>query len=548
MRLSNLFIQFFQYFMIGLILCLLYSASVNLSSGLENKRVIATFDGDESNQLEWLERLVRENTVNPKGQYLYPFFHVSLAYWQAKAFFWLGYDKNNEFLLAYIYRSLSFISYILLLWVFHLVLSALEVPRMLRLPACLILASEVTLYQYSFIIHPEMLQAFLMLLALLVAILKPSCLCALLAVFIAGLAFGTKYAGFMEVPGLIFPCFLILLASRKRNLRLLIMLSGLGILLIVAFLAGWLISNPYVYIGWKQFIEDVGSLSRYVLRPNEGTPWDWYFAIRGDLTNPEAFILALGLLFAAIYIIFAYYRRDRSLHILQWLASSALKIRTATLIVTTISIAIIEMTMVNNRSTRYILHIFPFLYLLAFVGYRWCYEKSPYVIRMVMIVLIAYVAVIRTKLIVAYPASTVYPCKYASERYQIGWWLVANIPKDTKILSDAYNYIPPYFSEFVSDYTSISPENRNDVFSPEIIVVNKTDTGRWAWKKDKTRFSEGAIVVTTSHPEAEKVKSYWEQMLAPDSPWRIIYESDEVVVFAKKDRFLDELPLKRIAK
>ncbi len=71
---------------------------------------------------------------------------------------------------------------------------------------------------------------------------------------------------------------------------------------------------------------------------------------------------------------------------------------------------------------------------------------------------------------------------------------------------------------------------------PEIILINKTMSGRWSWKKPGTRFADLQFVMSNdlNHGGPHRIYDLHVRLFAPESPYRIVYEDTDIVALALK--------------
>ncbi len=101
----------------------------------------------------------------------------------------------------------------------------------------------------------------------------------------AGLAFGTKYGGFLLVPAIGFVIFRVATDSRTK------LQAGLACLLV--FAAAFTLTNPYVIGNWDRFTADLSFVGRIVSDEPDVSPLAWF----GILFSP-AIGLFIGVLLA----------------------------------------------------------------------------------------------------------------------------------------------------------------------------------------------------------------------------------------------------------
>ncbi len=57
---------------------------------------------------------------------------------------------------------------------------------------------------------------------------------------------------------------------------------------------------------------------------------------------------------------------------------------------------------------------------------------------------------------------------------------------------------------------------------------------RWSWRRDGTRFEERDFVVSDLDLSVE-MNAFHMELFAPSSPWKVVYESDDIVILERRD-------------
>ncbi len=113
-------------------------------------------------------------------------------------------------------------------------------------------------------------------------------------------------------------------------------------------------------------------------------------------------------------------------------------------------------------------------------------------------------------------------------------WMESRYSPDAKILAGFYSYLPK--ERFRRGLVSYNVGLKKiEKMRPEVIVFNEEIPGRFIWKKDGTKleaqqFRETNLDGAKTHTQAMLY------LLSRESPYGIVYEQPEVVIFERKGR------------
>ena len=124
--------------------------------------------------------------------------------------------------------------------------------------------------------------------------------------------------------------------------------------------------------------------------------------------------------------------------------------------------------------------------------------------------------------------------KYYHPYLRASAWVEQHFPPETLILADVYCYQSPVFA----NYQTAWGVDVNAVLAvqPDVMLINKTMSGRWSWKKPGTRFADLQFVMSNdqNHGGPRRIYDLHVRLFAPESPYQIVYEDDDIVALALK--------------
>ncbi len=466
---------------------LLAAAFLNIQYGIDHISMIAVFSVDEAFAIQLVSQNLQQNRLDPQGFYNYGYFYHSLVFYTAAFLGNLGYKIDGR-LLAYLFRWISLASYGLLLFLGYKLTKLLTRDRLFSLCTTLFLASVPGVYSWAQQTHPDMLQAVLVTAAAYVACRRHNLIHVIGATLIAGLAFSTKYTGIFIFPFVVLP-YLFSEIEREHQKNGTFQLKDWGKMLYIAigmsvvFVSVWLITNPTVLQNSSEVLKDILFEKRHVSwgdgRAEPKNPLLWLSLLFHQFGVAGSMLLLLGIAVLIGVLIKKTFRRrslfcdpvERNLLMLLLYSSTGLAYL---------------MFQVNLRQDRYILHLIPILVVLGFVGlYRCIHDsailkkrKNLFSVALLVIILPLCPATIQTQQDASH--------KYEHQYLKATTWIEEHYPPDTHILADNYSYRSPRLSQFMYVW-GVEPEAL-EYAQPKLIIINKTLSGRWSWKKTGTKY------------------------------------------------------------
>jgi hypothetical protein len=119
-------------------------------------------------------------------------------------------------------------------------------------------------------------------------------------------------------------------------------------------------------------------------------------------------------------------------------------------------------------------------------------------------------------------------------------WMAERYDPSTPIVADAYFYRHPHFKN-LHVVPGVKPDNLIEHEAFVVVLLERT-SGSWSWKEPGTRFEEHRFRIG-GRADAEAVQQFHRELTAPTSPYRVVYETDSVVILElKEDVFESETP------
>ena len=350
---------------------LLLENLIGISYGIENINILRVFSADEAENLLRVMQNLENNNLNPNKFFNYGYVYHTIGFYLLKM---LGLLKFNidQMLAILILRYISFISYVLsgflIYKLFTLFSKNLENDEIYGLIVALFLLSIPDYAYWSRNIHPDTLQASLILISVLLAFSKHTSIYVLYASFFAGLAFGTKYSGVFVFPFLFIPfIWKSLLFHPKNKIPWLKLLSTL-FLGIMIFIFSWLIFNPYVLTNFNDFISDFLYEQNHVSRGHGRAavinPFRWFSVLGNEFGIIGSLFIILGFILSTCIIIL----KIKTDGIIKF-SKDKINRNLFTLLIYTLLAWAYLLIQVNMRVTRFTFHILPFMLLIAITGY-----------------------------------------------------------------------------------------------------------------------------------------------------------------------------------
>ena len=512
---------------------LLFTSVLRAAVGLESLQMIRAFNVDEHFATSMLLKNLERGDLDPRGFYNYGYAYISLAYWILRGLEQLDY-RTSVFTAAYLLRLISLSSCVLMLWACYRTMRSLGIDRALAWIAVTALSSVATVSEYSTFIHPDLQQAALLALAGYWLCAGHSACSIVAAAACTGVAFGTKYSGIFFVPivalaAVLRESALPLAADRVRVARVSALVLAVG----VAFVLGWLLTNPHVRSHWSEFRQDLAFERAHVGRGHghaePDDPLLWFPSFAEDVTWAGVLALMIGALASAAFLVREWQARTGTL--LQRCADFASDMRRRFLFLMLVfvfgSMAYLALE-VNMRRMRYTLHFLPAVFVVSAFGLDTLLLAT---VRLRPPALLSLSALSAALALHAIREGSGRFNRYHDPRLAVGAWLDARYDSRTRIIADQYSYMPPRFRN-VTVRTGI-PRSQIEKKKPDVLVLTAQGTGRYCWLKPDTRFKDHQFACT-DFDGVESYKSLFPWLWSGTSGYRLIGELPGFLVFADK--------------
>ena len=501
--------------------------------GLDNISMIQAFGLDEARYLAKIKLNLELRSVDPDLFFNYGNLYDSLSYFWIALFRQFGWTIDTH-LVGFILRLVSLVSGVLAglsLWKFGEICG---LPRPVAAAAALGLLAMPDFVLFSRTMHPDTLQTFFVIIALGAALARPTFSCALLAAAAAGLAFSTKYVGAIALPFCFLPLALSTLGREGLSRLTLTRLFRQGLAMIGIFLAVFALTNPYSV---RDFYAFVAGFIRQLKYSSTGhglvepaNPALWWPQLTAQFGVAGTLYLFGGVLLSAIFLF-------RGVRRMGWRAActmDGLRGEFVLLLYVLATSAHLAMA-INEREARFTYHIVPFLIVLSTLAwFRSLAALTRNVVRppwttaaFASLLLVFAWTQIQFDVGVMAKASE----KPRADVIQLGNFVALRYPADTKILADAYSYLPPVMTNVT--YSDLQTEDLLKKVSPELLILTRKATGGYIWKQPGTTLSERKFVKDLRYAATPQVEIYLNKLLSASSGWSIVRENESEVLFQR---------------
>jgi hypothetical protein len=511
-----------------LLFFLVFGNLVSISYGVESLNLIRVFSDDETLAVYNVLTNAKYNDINPRGIYQYGYFYHTTGFLIIKALEYFGF-KVDAMLVALVLRLISLISYALAgLLTYKIFTLSFKGAKVFGLILVLLFLSIPGFAYWSRFVHPDTLQVLLILLAALVAFSKHKAVNVLLASVFAGMAFGTKYSGIFILPFLFLPYFLYSMNHSPKNKKFWLKMISIFILAILVFLIMWIVTNPYAIQNLDELQRDYSWVQKYVTRGHakaESTnPFLWFTLLWKQFGWLNGMVVIAGITMLLISLLVMVKKDGLKKFIGDHTHRNVL---TSILYIT--GSLIYLMLIINMRRPRYMFHFLPFIPIIAMYGCQKISDlfKSNLMKQFIVVILFFSVSFLTLDTLAEPSTATL---KHDHEYIKAGKFLAQNANWNSKILADPYSYVPPEFKLVIFEWDI--DESKIKKFRPDIIILNAKVARVKAWKKKGTLFKD-LNFYKGSFDKSENYFQFLKKIFSPDSRWKIIYETENMVILKK---------------
>jgi 4-amino-4-deoxy-L-arabinose transferase-like glycosyltransferase len=520
----------------GLLLgAVIVQANVIASSfGLDSIRMVQAFSLDEELSVARMKDNLARYSLDPDGFFYYGNVYHTVGYYCLAFLEWTGWTINTP-VIGLVLRLISIISACVACLSLWMLGNFLDIPRPLGLGAVLVFLTMPDFVLYSRTMHPDVLQTLFVIVSLGAAVFRPTFLFALISAIFAGLAFSTKYIGAIALPFGFLPLAFHTLGHERLTPPVLLRLVFQGLAMIAAFSAVFILTNPYAAAEREVFISTF--------------KWQLNYSATGygvaALPDPALWLEplvqqfgTLGILCLAVGFILSVCFLSSDLVNAGWRAAftdGGLRARIVLVLFVVASAAHLAIS-IRQREVRYAYHIVPFLIVLSTIGmwrlfsglFSGTFRRERVALALAVSLLVF--ASIQARFDLKVMADVV--AKEESEPIKFGNFVAGRYPPDTKILADAYTYLPPSMTNVV--YIVLQTEQLLNDVAPELIILRREATGASVWKREGTSFADGQLVVDRRYDVAAQAEAYIAKLVSPSSGWAVIRENSFTVLFQRK--------------
>lgn len=518
------------------LLAVVFAANMVASTyGLDNISMIQSFKPfglDEARYVTKLKVSLEQNTLDPDMFYSYGNLYDTVGYYCITFLERFGWTINTQ-LIGFVLRFISIVGGALASLALWGLSEYLGLPRTVAAGVGLGLATMPDFVAFSRTMHPDTLQTLFVVLGLGTSLIRPSFGFALLSAFWAGLAFSTKYVGAAVLPFSFLPLALTTLASHPLSLRLLARLFRQGLAMIAVFVAVFAITNPYAVRDFGSFVATFVWQMKYtstghgLVEPAD--PTLWLIPLQQQFGLGLIYLLS-GWVLAWLFVL------DRVRRVGWRAACLSAETRGSFVLALYILIASAHLAIsVHDREPRITYHVVPFVLLLSTATWlKASLALTKSVVRP------AWTTAVFAALLLAYVSTQVgfdlrgmarASEKPEAESIKLGNFIALGYAGETKILADAYTYLPPVMANVV--YTNMQTHEQLGREAPELIVLTRGATGNYIWKQPGTSFKERKFVRDLRYDATPEVDRYVNDLLSPGSGWSLVAENSSEVLFAR---------------
>lgn len=523
------FNQITSAFVIAVYMGFAAAAAIAASYGLESLRIVQVFDLDEYRIVSLMQRHLEERSLNPHGFYIYGNLYDAVGYAAIATLQRAGWNVDVH-LVGLVLRLMSLCFGVLAALALAYLATLLKIPSAVAMIGSLLLLTMPDFAVYMKTVHPDTLQAALIVIAISIAFRKPGLSAAFCGGLLAGLAFATKYSGAFVLPICIAALLLPHLGS-KLNVRLATELIAQCAIVVLAFLAVFAVTNPYALNDLSGLRDTMSFMAHYVAtghgKLEAADPFAWLEPARHEFGSLGVGLLVLGFVLLVVQIFVAVRTSG--------IRSSILcpQIQKRLILIIFVGLGLLHLVLtVRIRVPRYAYHLLPCWIALALVGWYdffvWFTRNRVRSTQFISLVLIGLAVPQMWYDLRALGKDT---RKQQAPGLVSGNALANQLDASQRIMADMYTYVPTKFAsvEFIGGIT------RRDIASskPDVVIFNQMTTGRAAWKTAGSKFKDQRFSVDMSYGDrATESKELITSFLRDDN-WAVAYEDDLVIAFKR---------------
>lgn len=456
-----------------------------LPVGIDNLRIAAVFSTDEALSGSIVRSMIVHHTIDPNHFFAYGAVYHEAAALPLMPFSWLGLGDRAALLSL---RSVSLAG-----GTATLLLTGLLGGRLYGwwagVLASVLLATSAELARWSITAHPDTLQLALItggLVAVAAVRDRPSTARIGVAALLAGLAFGTKYAGLMLLPLIALALLCALVEAARTGTSLLRSFVMWTAFACAVFAASFVASNPFALVEWRRFLtqfeaEIQHARAGHVFAGASGW-WRW-IEIVASPKGVGALTVAVAVVGGAVLLI-GRVQAWREARTTRWWRLAVALDAPMLIALWTAGYIVYLIGFVGLYEPRYALPALPGIAVLA-AGFATSALRrvgpGVAVAGSTLLVVLAFATAI-SPLRDMYTARIEQRADGDNPRIAAGMWLATHVDASASILADAYVYVPPSFAD-VTETFGLTAEQIG-TSRPVVIITNEDIRGRF---RDPTR-------------------------------------------------------------
>lgn len=519
-------LSFLLFSFFGLMLLV---AILNASYGLDDVNIIYAFGTDEGNAVKRVQQNIANGDFDPRGHYNYGYVYESLSILLLSFVKHFDYNIDSR-MVGFSLRLVSLISFLLSFLLLSKILEHCKIHRPASILIALLFVLTPSFYYWGQAIHPDVLQASILLAAAFIVVHSHNFNNALIASAFAGLGFGTKYAALFILPFLFIPHAVVVFQNREFSFRQFGELFLKGFLMIAVFCMVFAAVNPHAVenlsAAWSDFTFEMEHVKTGHDKVEAASPLLWLPVLEKQIGQALIYLLGLGCIAGFCLSCSDLIKLMRAKVFLNGEQRNRLF-----LVLYAVVSAVYILMFIRMREPRFTFHVLPFVFIAAFLGWNDFFSRFKLnFFKRVLVLLLLILVPIRAS--DTFAAMRWISHKPNSPMYEQLRFLQGNYPKRIRILSNPYAFISSDYKnvlyKYEIDYESIKE------FEPEILIFTKASIGRWIWMRDGTKFVDSDFLES---PDLEKTKanSSFFRSLAATNEWLPVYESADVLILAKAE-------------
>jgi len=535
----------FKYLLVFFLLMSTYASILTIFNGSENSSILRVFSDDEVSQVDRLQGMMKDESLDAGGFrggfYHYGQAYNAMAYALINALEFVGFEKFDYQISVLVLKLISITGYILSVILIYLALRHLGVSESISSIFALIFGVHSDYWGWATTIHPDTLQMCLMLAAFLLALkIKPINFAILLSSLFIGLSFGAKYSGIflaVFIASLVFINTIARVVDNKEdNVNYFVNLGSWSTL---SFFLGWVAFNPHVLSRFNKLLKDLSfqrenltSLGGGKVLNNQWTEWVSMYSDEYELV---AIFIAAGFLSLFVYALHFLFKSKTNKWKLELFSDRKAMVLTSIVLYVLIA-SLYLFIVIHYKEWRYSFHLLPFVIIVSAYGFHLLIKWINRTYITLPVLFLALFLVIPKGVSNFQMLAQTHYMELKNPYVAAGKWLKGKYGKEDRILAGTYSYVDSEYFKNIA-YTYDLNRLAIETHSPDVIFMNDSVPGRYVWKKKDTLLSDNDFIYKNEWKDRAMVDEYGvflKEIASKESPWEIVYETNNVVIFERK--------------